>query len=409
MVADAHRATPMSNASPLALLLNVGHALDHLFLLIFATAVSAIAADFGLARWEDLMPYTVGAFIMFGVGSIPSGRLGDLWGRRAMMVIFFFGIGASAFLVAATQNAWQMAAALTVLGTFAAIYHPVGIPMLVQNALKPGLTIGINGLAGNLGIATAALLTGFLVKYFGWRMAFIVPGALSIACGVLFMVFAPKEAMAPAKRPRTMAPLPRHVMLRIVLVMTATAVTANLIFNFTTNGNGELLRERFRGIVEDPATLGALLAAVYAVGSFAQIIVGRLIDKHPLKRLYLSVAVVQIPLFALAAFSEGWAFWILAVGFMAFVFGAIPFIDSMIVRYVDDGMRSRVAGMRLAIGLGVSAVAVYFLGPLVKAAGFTTLLLAMAAIATCTVAFIALLPGEAQTRPVPVPAPAPAE
>jgi predicted MFS family arabinose efflux permease len=250
------------------------------------------------------------------------------------------------------------------------------------------------------------LLTGLLVKYFGWRMAFIVPGVVSMLCGVAFVMLAPKEAMAPAKRPRTHPTLPRAVMMRIVLVMTATAVTANLIFNFTTNGNGELLRERFRGVVEDPATLGILLAMVYAVGSFAQLIVGRLIDKHPLKRLYFSIACVQVPLFALAAFSEGWALWALAVGFMAFVFGAIPFIDAMIVRYVDDAMRSRVSGLRLAIGLGVSSLAVWVLGPLVKASGFTTLLLGMAAIAACTVLFITLLPGEAVTRAAAVPAPA---
>jgi MFS family permease len=352
------------------------------------------------------MPYTVGAFAMFGLGSIPAGRLGDLWGRRAMIVIFFFGIGAAALLVALAENAWQMAAALTVLGTFAAIYHPVGIPMLVQNALRPGLTIGINGLAGNLGIASAALLTGFLVKYAGWRMAFVVPGAVSILCGALFVLLAPKEALAPAKRQRSGPELPRAVMLRIIFVMTATAVTGNLIFNFTTNGNGELLRERFRGIVEDPATLGALLAAVYAVGSFAQIIVGRLTDKVPLKRLYLCIALTQVPLYALAAYSEGWTLWLLAVGFMAFTFGAIPFTDAMIVRYVDDRMRSRVSGVRLAVGLGVSALAVYLLGPLVKASGFTTLLLAMAAIAACTVLFVALLPGEAATRAAPAPAPA---
>ena len=406
MTADTHQIPPMRNASPLALLLNLGHALDHLFLLIFATAVSAIAADFGLARWEDLMPFTVGAFAMFGLASIPAGRLGDLWGRRAMMVVFFFGIGASALLVATTRSAWQMAAALTILGTFAAIYHPVGIPMLVQRALKPGLTIGINGLAGNLGIAAAALLTGLLVKYFGWRTAFIVPGAVSMLCGVLFVMVAPKEDMAPAKRPRTSPALPPSVMARIFLVMTMTAVTGNLIFNFTTNGNGELLRERFRGIVEDPATLGALLAAVYAVGSFAQIVVGRLTDKMALKWLYLCIAATQIPLFALAAYSEGWVLWALAVGFMAFVFGAIPFTDAMIVRYVDDRMRSRVSGFRLAVGLGVSAAAVYLLGPLVKAAGFTTLLLAMAAIAAGTVLFVSLLPGEAQTRMAPAPAPA---
>ena len=73
--------TASRTARRVALLLNLGHAIDHMFLLIFATAVGAIAAEFGFARWEDLMPYGVGAFVLFGLGSLPSGRLGDLWGR----------------------------------------------------------------------------------------------------------------------------------------------------------------------------------------------------------------------------------------------------------------------------------------------------------------------------------------
>ena len=69
-----------------SLLLNPGHALDPMFLLIFATAVASIALEFGFARWEDLMPYSAGAFLLFGIGSVPAGRLDDLWGRRGMMV-----------------------------------------------------------------------------------------------------------------------------------------------------------------------------------------------------------------------------------------------------------------------------------------------------------------------------------
>src|SRR5919108_1564462 len=172
----------MSNGTPTALLLNAGHALDHLFLLIFATAVGAIAADWGMI-WQDLMPYTVGAFVMFGIGSLPAGRLGDLWGRRAMMVIFFLGMGLSALLIATTGGVWTLAAALTLMGVFSSIYHPVGIPMLVQQSKNPGFTIGVNGLFGNLGIAIAAILTGLLVKYFGWRAAFAGAGVLALLCG----------------------------------------------------------------------------------------------------------------------------------------------------------------------------------------------------------------------------------
>ena len=57
--------------------------------------------------------------------------------------------------MALANGPWTIAIALTLLGTFAAIYHPVGIPMLVQGAKNPGFTIGVNGLAGNLGIAVA--------------------------------------------------------------------------------------------------------------------------------------------------------------------------------------------------------------------------------------------------------------
>jgi len=192
----------MSTGRPTALLLNAGHALDHLFLLIFATAVGAIAADWGMV-WQDLMPYTVGAFVMFGLGSLPAGRLGDLWGRRAMMVIFFLGMGVSGLLIALTSGVWTLAAALTLMGVFSSIYHPVGIPMLVQGSKNPGFTIGVNGLFGNLGIAVAAILTGLLVKHIGWRAAFAVPGGLALLCGVLFLAVVPREEMAPAKRPES--------------------------------------------------------------------------------------------------------------------------------------------------------------------------------------------------------------
>jgi predicted MFS family arabinose efflux permease len=264
--------------------------------------------------------------------------------------------------------------------------------MLVQNAARPGWTIGINGLAGNLGIAVAALVTGLLVKYFGWRTAFAVPGMAAIACGIAFALLVPKELEAPANRKSKKLDVPAPVLARVFLVMTATAITGSLLFNFTTNGNGQLLQERLRDLVQDPATLGGLLAVVYAVASLAQLVVGKLIDRYPLKRIYLSVVALQAPLFALAALVDGWAAYALLLGFMILVFGAIPFTDAIIVRFVDDQMRSRVSGIRLAISFGVSSLAVWLLGPIVKAAGFDTLLLVMAGIALCTFLLVLWLP-----------------
>ncbi|MCX7137761.1 MAG: MFS transporter [Proteobacteria bacterium] len=379
-----------------SLLLNIAHGVDHMFLLIFATAVVTIAVEFGFSTWTDLMPYSVGAFVLFGLGALPAGRLGDLWGRRIMMIIFFVGMGSAALLVALTQNAWQLAAALTLLGVFASIYHPVGIPMLVQNVSNPGAVIGINGLAGNLGIAVAALVTGFLVKWLGWRAAFAIPGLIAIACGVIFALVCPRESESPSKRKggKAKVELTPAMLARAFAVMTAAAVASSLIFNFTTNGNAQLLTARFVGVVEDPALLGAMLALVYTIASLAQIVVGRMIDSMPFKSLQLWMSVAQIPLLILAAHTQDWWLFAALLAVMIFIFGSIPFTDAMIVRYVDDRLRSRVAGMRLTVAFGISSLAVWLLGPLVKSIGFTSALWILAAIAAIRSAIVLLLPDE---------------
>lgn len=381
-----------------SLLLNLAHAIDHLMLLVFATAVSAIARDFGVGRWEDLMPYTTGAFLMFGLGSFPSGRLGDLWGRRAMMLVFFFGMGASAVLIALTQNAWQLALALGLMGAFASIYHPVGIPMLLRHALKPGITIGVNGMAGNLGIAAAAISTGFLIQYADWRTAFIVPGLVSIACGLLFMKIAPAEQGAPGKQTVRQIELPTATRNRVFLVMTMLAITSSILFNFTTNGNGELLKARLPILVQQPALLGMLLAVVYALSSVSQLAVGRLIDRFPIRNVMLAIIACQGPVFLLASFSQGWTLYAAMILFMVLVFGSIPFTDAIIARFVDDSIRSRVSGMRLAVSFSVSSAAVWALGPAVKAAGFGFALLVLGAVAICSLLITWQLPDEQSIR-----------
>jgi MFS family permease len=371
-----------------------------MFLLIFATAVGAIAVEFGYSNWADLMPYSVGAFALFGLGSLPAGRLGDLWGRRVMMIIFFVGIGVAALLTALAQNAWQLAAGLTLIGTFAAIYHPVGIPMLVQNVPNPGAVIGVNGLAGNLGIAVAALVTGFLIKWIGWRAAFVVPGLLAIVCGIVFAIVCPGETEAPSKRKgKAKVSLSPAMLVRAFSVMTVAAVAGSLLFNFTTNGNSQLLSERFRGVLEDPAVLGMLLALIYTVAACAQVVVGRLIDSMPFKPLQLWMSIIQVPLLIVAAYAQDWWLFACLLAVMVFVFGSIPFTDAMIVRYVDDRLRSRVAGMRLTVAFGISSLAVWLLGPMVKGMGFATLLWAMAVIAALRAAIVLLLPDEPETEP----------
>jgi MFS family permease len=221
---------------------------------------------------------------------------------------------------------------------------------------------------------------------------------VSIAAGLLFARVAPPEAAAPAKTRGPGNRLPRHLIVRTFVVMVASATTGSLLFNLTTNGNTQMMAERLDGLVADPATLGLLLAALYALASVAQLVVGRLIDRVPVKPLLLTILASQVMLFALASQTSGWLWYTLAIGCMVSVFGAIPFNDVMVVRYIDDSMRSRVSGTRIAISFGISSLAVAALGPVVKAAGFTTLTLAMACIAAVSALIVTALPSDRVMR-----------
>ena len=110
-------------------------------------------------------------------------------------------------------------------------------------------------------------------------------------------------------------------------------------------------------------------------------------------------------MFALASQSSGWVWYAAAIGYMVMVFGSIPFGDNMVVRYIDDSMRSRVSGTRIAISFGISSLAVYLLGPIVKHGGFTQLMVGMTAVATVGALIVFFLPGESQMRPHVMPVP----
>src|SRR5437588_1816884 len=170
--------------------LNLGHFLDHLVMLVFPTVVIALAREWD-RPYAELLPLALGGFIAFGAFALPAGWLADHWSRYRMMALFFLGIGAALFLTGFASSPWQIGLGLALTGVFAAIYHPVGIAMLVAAPAKLGSALGWNGLWGNLGLAAAALISGALMDVFGWRAAFFVPGVICLAAGIGFLVMVP--------------------------------------------------------------------------------------------------------------------------------------------------------------------------------------------------------------------------
>jgi MFS family permease len=246
-------------------LCNIGHTLDHLFLLIYPTVVLAMAPEFG-RPYSEMLPLALGGFIAFGAGSLPAGWIADRWSRRGMMIVFFIGIGAASILTGLVQTQWQIAAALTLVGLFGAIYHPVGISMLVSGRDKVGKVLGVNGVFGNLGVAFAALIAGVLAHWINWRAAFIIPGVVSIAVGVAFAVLVPDTRIA-GKRSASgvKAGFSRGLLVRVFAILTVTTIFGGVIFNSTTVAMPKVFDERLGALVNTTLGIGVLVSLVYAL------------------------------------------------------------------------------------------------------------------------------------------------
>jgi len=344
--------------------------------------------------YSSLLPMALGGFIAFGAFAIPAGWLADHWSRYRVLAIFFFGIGASLFLTGFAREPWHIAAGLTLTGAFAAIYHPVGIAMLVSSTEKMGRVLGWNGLWGNLGLATAALVTGALVDLAGWRAAFFAPGLACVAAGAAFLAL----VQDPGRAKKTSKGIGLHIdgrtMARIFTVLLIATACGGIIFNSTTVSMPKLFDERLRALTQTNFGVGALVAVVYSIAAFAQVAMGALIDRFELRRLMIGVALAQIPLLALAANLQGWAMLGAAVLMMLAVFGQIPLNDAIVGKYCADEYRARVLAVRYVVSLGVAAVGVPLIAVLhATRGGFGTMFLVLAALAGGMLAASLFFPG----------------
>ncbi len=339
-------------------------------MLIFATAAALRLITEWNLTYAELIPYATPGFIAFGVCAIPAGWLADKWSRRGMLLIFFIGIGISSVLAGMANSPFQIALSLTAIGVFAAIYHPVGLAMVVEGRSKTGVPLAINGIFGNMGVASAALLTGIFIDTAGWRSAFIVSGVISIIVGTLYLVFVRSESgvIGDTSRSKKITKSSksaveaqeqaRATLLRFFIVILITTAIGGLVFQSTTFALPKVFEERLGTLANTATQVGWYTFLVFSIASFAQLVVGYLVDKYPVRLVFVSVALLQAVFFALMIELTGLAALVVAIAFMLVVFGQIPINDVLIGRITRSEWRSRAFALRYVVTFSVAASAV---------------------------------------------------
>jgi len=334
--------------------INIGHFLDHFMMLIFAKAAFDAGRHFGLGYDEIIIYGTLGLFL-FGAAAPLAGWLADKYSRSIIIITYPFGVSLGAFLCFLSSSPIMLGFSIGVIGFFAAIFHPVGIAMLIRDSKKVGFRLGVNGVWGNMGVAAAPVLTGFIILNSNWQLSFLVP---SIICFIFGLAQLRGFKEIDIKEEKTKQKTSNGLVegWKIVLIsLTMTTLAGGFIFGSLTFLIPRIFEVNLSGISVDIAITGLLAGIVYAIASLSQVGVGYLIDRYSPKIILGFVGIGQFFLIYLSSLYIDYALFFVMLMAMFFVFGQVPITDAILVRYVDDRWRARILSIKFLINLCAGA------------------------------------------------------
>jgi|TARA_B100001540_G_scaffold72128_1_gene65087 MFS family permease len=380
--------------------INIGHFLDHFMMLIFAKSAFDAGREFGLTYDEIIVYGTLGMFL-FGAASPLAGWLADKYSRSIIITIYPFGVGLGSLMCFFSSSPFMLGISLGIIGFFAAIFHPVGIAMLIRNTDKVGFRLGINGVWGNMGVAAAPVLTGFLIVYSDWRTGFLVPAIICLVFGVIqFYGFIELKINQAQKKESKFEKSSFADGWKIVLSsLTMTTLAGGFVFGSLTFLIPRLFEVNLNGITTDIAITGLLAGLVYAIASFSQIGVGLLIDRFPPKYVLAIMGLGQFILIYISSFYFDYILLFVILMAMLFVFGQVPITDAILVRYIDDKWRARVLSVKFLINLCAGASVLPLTSIFLKSGfSFNDLLKVLSILAVFVIISALILPNEKKLK-----------
>jgi MFS transporter, FSR family, fosmidomycin resistance protein len=375
---------------------STAHGMNHVLIALYLTLVLVVAQDWHLP-YNDLIALWAPGAMLIGLGAPFAGWLGDRFGETRMLIVCFFGLGISSVLAGLAQTPLQLEGALALLGLSGSIYHPVGFPWVVKHAAIRGRAVASTGIAGSFGVALSPIVAGGLATLAGWRIGFIVPGAITMALGLMLSWFYftkritdrkddAVEHIAATRADKTRAFAVLAVTMTITLAIYSGFGTAlpKLIQIGTAAGSYGFF------------AIGLVTGVISLLGAGAQFIGGHFADRGHAKRAYLAGFALLVLIFPLVIYSGGWSLVVAAVA-VTFLFEWIAPIETLLLaRYAPAAQRGLVFGIRYGLATIGTPAGVWLVAKLYDPAmfGFAYVLIVFTGLALAALAFAAFLPAD---------------
>jgi MFS family permease len=359
-----------SNEKKILILTSAAHYLTHFFVLVFPVLVMPISRDLSMEP-ADVIKISFPMYLCYGLLAMPWGYLSDRIDARLMMGAGLIIAGIGFLSTGLAESVAQLTLCLSVIGIGCSAYHPSGLALLSRGIRVRGRAMGINGLWGNFGIASAPLVAGIFTYAMGWKNTLLAFGLLGLLFGIVCLaipVFINREDLQRGSS------VEGRQAVKLFLILCAAMVFSGLMYRGYTvilpaffesklADIGGLLSNLLGGADATPDT-GTLIATlltcgVYLIGMVGQLIGGRAADRYDLRWAYLTFFTCALPFLLALRFAEGPLLIPLAGFFVLFSLGMQPVENSLVAMLTPAQWRSVSYGVKFTLVFGAGSLAVH--------------------------------------------------
>lgn len=391
---------PQMNSRERRILLTTcyGHFMSHFNMLVFPALVLPLAGQLKMDM-AFVLDLSFWMYCLFGVTALPWGMIADRWGAKPLFLIYYLGAGlsglAASFFI---DNPAGLSIALAALGLFSGIYHPIGLGMISKEIKRVSLGMGYNGMFGNLGLATAPLLTGLLNWFWGPQAAYIVLGALNLlGVGLMFILPPIGDHRSDIKESDEDNGLLGAFLILLVAMMLGGIVyrgaTVILPAYFELKNQGIFLWfSSMTGVgLSKNLVATSVTSFIYIVGMLGQYTGGRVAERFDLRFCYLVFHALTIPAAALMAVAVDLPLVALAMIYFFFLLGMQPVENTLVAKFTPRKFHHSAFGSKFVLTFGVGALAVKMITVIKTTLGIETVFYALAIISIVLVGVILML------------------
>lgn len=334
------------------LITSLGHAVCHLGELIFPSVMVAVMREFGLAA-DQATQLAILGYALMGAGALPVGLWADAGDPWNIHFFYFVAMFLSCCAVAIASTPLQLFASLTCLGLATSIYHPTALAILSLGVRRSSLAMGINGVAGSIGIALAPVLGQQACLLGAWQIAYFAVAAVAGLSALMMLATWHVRFHMPPPAP-------------VESVTRASQFPWLLLGIMVLGGfNYRCLMTALPSYLDSKETgLGGWATALaMSAGCVGQILGGKLGDRLGCRPVYLSMVLTLVPIALLLGLSNTSSLTvILAAGYSLCMFGQQPVENTLLAENTSNRRRSLSYGVRFVMTFGIGAIGTQVVG-----------------------------------------------